>query len=476
MKLLLKLLAAWLALVNGAIAADPARKPNFLFIFTDDQRYDAMSVVQAEQGAKGRFPWLKTPNLDRLAADGVRFRNAFVVNALCAPSRASLITGCYGHVNGVVNNHTPFPATNVTCASELRKAGYVSAYIGKWHMGNQSGQRPSFDYSASFIGQGKYVDCPVEVNGKSTPTKGWIDDVSTDYAVNFIRDHKDKPFLMFLGFKTCHGPFAPPERTAKAYENEQARAVPNLVAKAIYREGPLPPRQVKAAAEGAGPTNLGMFRAITAIDENVGRLLKLLDELGLAEDTVVVFSSDNGYYLGEHGLGDKRSAYEESMRVPMLLRYPRLAGKGKTLDPIVLNVDVTPTFLDLAGVPIPREMHGRSWRPLLEGKAADVDWRKAFFYCYYFERNFKIPTVTAVRTDTAKLIQYPGHDEWTELFDLQADPYETKNLIRDPAAKPLREQLEAEYQKQSTAIAFRIPEFADKPDPASTPENESGLN
>src|SRR5262245_25683059 len=202
----------FLALLSGAAsvsAAAEVRRPNFVFIYTDDQRWDAMSVVQREQGAKGRFPWLKTPNMDRLAAEGVRFRNAFVVNALCAPSRASLITGCYGHVNGVVNNHTPFPVTNVTCATELRKAGYTSAYIGKWHMGNQSGKRPSFDYSASFIGQGKYVDCPVEVNGKSTPTKGWIDDVSTDYAVNFIREHKDKPFLMFLGFKTCHGPFSP---------------------------------------------------------------------------------------------------------------------------------------------------------------------------------------------------------------------------------------------------------------------------
>jgi arylsulfatase A-like enzyme len=150
---------------------------------------------------------LRTPNLDRLAAEGVRFRNAFVVNALCAPSRATLITGQYGHVNGVVNNHTPHPAGNMSLPALLRPAGYVSGYVGKWHHGNQSGKRPGFDYSASFIGQGKYFDCPVEVNGEKTPSQGWIDDVTTDYATSFIRDNQEKPFLLILGYKTCHGPF-----------------------------------------------------------------------------------------------------------------------------------------------------------------------------------------------------------------------------------------------------------------------------
>ena len=154
------ILVLLLAPLAASHAADTPRKPNFLFIYTDDQRYDALSVVQQEQGEKGRFPWLKTPNLDRIAAEGVRFRNAFVVNSLCSPSRASFLTGCYGHVNGVVNNHTPFPEDNVTHASQLRQAGYVTGYVGKWHMGPQSGQRPGFDYSASFIGQGKYFDCP----------------------------------------------------------------------------------------------------------------------------------------------------------------------------------------------------------------------------------------------------------------------------------------------------------------------------
>lgn len=444
---------------NITFAAD--KRPNFVFVYTDDQRWDAMSVVQKEQGDKGRFPWLKTPNMDRLAAEGFRFRNAFVVNALCAPSRASFLTGQYGHVNGVVNNHTPFPVKNVTHATLLRDAGYKTAYIGKWHHGQQSGQRPGFDYSASFLGQGRYVDCPFEINGKATPTKGYVDDVSTDYGISFIKENKDKPFLLVVGFKATHGPFEPPDRLKETYANEQARVVPNLFTPAIYREPPK--KQTDPKAEKVN-TNLGMFRCITAADENLGRIMQTLDDLKLADDTIVVFTSDNGYYLGEHGLGDKRSAYEESMRIPLLLRYPKL-GMGKLIDPMTLNIDLAPTFLDFAGLPVPKEMHGRSWKPLLEGK--QTDWRKAFFYCYFYENNFAIPTVTAVRTENAKLIKYPDHDEWTEVFDLTRDPYELKNLVKEESAAALKKELEAEYDRQSKAIAFRIPEFADDPKKAT---------
>ncbi len=460
------ILLAALPTVEKLFAAE--RKPNLVYIFTDDQRWDALGVVQREQGERGRFPWLKTPNLDRLAAEGVRFRNAFVVNSLCAPSRATLITGQYGHVNGVVNNHTPHPAGNISLPSLLRPAGYVSAYMGKWHHGNQSGKRPGFDYSASFVGQGKYFDCPVEVNGVATPTKGFIDDVTTDYAAGFIQENKDRPFLLILGYKTCHGPFTPPPRHEKTYEGEEARRTPNLGLRAPYRSADAGQggAKGKAAAKSSDsptvPTNLGMFRGITAIDDNVGKLLKLLDELKLTDDTVVCFSSDNGYYLGEHNLGDKRSAYEEALRVPMLVRYPRLVAEGRTDDHMVLNVDPAATFLDLAGIPVPATMHGRSWKPLLEGKS-EVAWRDSFFYCYFFERSFATPTTTAVRTQNAKLIKYPGHDDWTEVFDLKADPYETKNLATDPAHSDLRKSLEAEYEKQSQAIGFRIPDFADVP-------------
>lgn len=450
------------ALCVGNSAFAQAKRPNFLFIYTDDQRWDAMSVVQKEQGDKGRFPWLKTPNLDRLAGQGVRFRNAFVVNALCAPSRASFLTGQYGHKNGIVNNHTPFPVDNVTWATLLKRAGYVTGYVGKWHMDGQKGQRPSFDYSASFIGQGRYVDCPFEVNGKLVKTEGWVDDVSTDFGIRFLRENRGKSFALAIGFKATHGPFDPPPRHKDTYAGEQFRPVPNLTTKAIYRvDGPQKEqakKKKKAAAKG-GP-NLGYFRCITAIDDNLGKLLQALDDLGLSEDTIVIFTSDNGYYLGEHGLGDKRSAYEESIRIPFLVRYPRVTG-ARLVDKMILNIDLAPTLLDFAGVAIPKEMQGKSWRPLLEGKK--TEWRHAFFYCYFYERNFNIPTTTAVRTDAAVLIRYPGHDEWTELFDLAADPYQTKNIVNDPAHADLRRRMEAEYERQSRAIDFRIPEFADNP-------------
>lgn len=464
-------LGLFLITANVACAAD---RPNFLFIYTDDQRWDALGVVQREQGEKGRFPWLESPNLDKLAADGVRFRNAFVVTALCAPSRAAYLTGRYGHLNGIVNNHTPFAESSVTHASLMRAAGYRTAYIGKWHMGGQSGQRPGFDFSASFVGQGVYFDCPIEVNGVRTPSQGFVDDVSTDYAIRFITENKEKSFSLVLGYKTCHGPFTPPPRTEKTYSDAEARVVPNLNTTAIYKSNAAldaPATKKKAAAKATGlvdpnaktvRTNLGMFRGLRAIDENVGKLLDTLDRLGLSENTVIVYSSDNGYYLGEHGLGDKRSAYDESLRIPMLLRYPKLGVKGKLIDRMVLNIDLAPTWLDLAGLSIPKEMQGRSWKPLLTGDAAKVDWRDAWFYSYFREGNFPIPTVTAVRTDTAKLIKYPGHDEWTEVFDLQSDPFETRNLASIPQHAALRQKLEAEYERQSRAVQYHVPDFADE--------------
>lgn len=442
------LVAAAIALCDavavGQIAGADAR-PNFVFILTDDQRWDALGVVQQEQGEKGRFPWLQTPNLDRLAREGVRFRNAFVVNSLCSPSRASFLTGTYGHRNGIVNNSTAFPSESVTYASLLRAAGYTTGYVGKWHMGKQSGQRPGFDYSASFVGQGRYHDCPFEVNGATTATSGWVDDVSTDYAIEFLRRSAGKPFVLSVGYKTSHGPWGPPERRARDYEGEKARPVPNLGTKVPYKDTGGPEDKVgREFADEASSKLLRYMRCITAMDDNVGRLMDELKRLELEENTVVVFAGDNGYYLREHGLGDKRTAYEESLRIPLLVRYPRLTGKGRVVSQMVLNIDLAPTFLDLAGVAVHPRMQGQSWRPLLEGRL--VHGRQAFYYEYFHEAPFASPHVQAVRTPHAKLIRYPGHPEWTELFDLLADPYETQNLIDDPGKTSLRRQLEGAFK------------------------------
>ena len=464
----------------GKGADATACPPNFVFIYTDDQRYDALSVVQREQGEQGRWPWIQTPNMDRLAREGVRFRNAFVVNSLCAPSRASFLTGCYGYINGIVNNHTEFPANNVTYATLLRQAGYRTGYVGKWHMGQQSGQRPGFDFSASFVGHGRYENCPFEINGESTPTQGWVDDVSGDFAVRFLRENKDHPFVLAVGFKSPHDPRTPPPRLANLYGEAAERTVPNLSIPAIYLNAP-DYGTAQPTAPGVWQTtpkaklnHLNYHRCIHGADENLGKILDELDNLGLSSNTMVIFTSDNGYYLGEHRLGDKRSAYEESMRVPLLVRYPKLAAKGKVVDTAVLNIDVAPTLLDFAGLKVPARMQGRSWRPLLEGDGAT--WQRAFFYCYYFERNFHTPTMMAVRTNSAKLVKYPQHEEWTELFDLKADPYEVKNLINDPAHTELRQQMEALYLKEAQAIGFQIPTFADDPKMAAAPVRHKKQN
>ena len=464
--LLLRLLLILRAVFAGPITSSCAEvsRPNFLFVYTDDQRYDALSIVQREQGERGRFPWFRTPHMDRLAAEGVRFRNAFVVNSLCAPSRAVVLTSRYNHHNGIASNFRPFPTNNVTHATLLRAAGYTTAYIGKWHMDSQR-ERPGFDYHASFIGHARYVDPPFIVDGKDTPTKGWIDDLSTDYAIDFMRRQKGgaKPWSLVVGFKSPHGPFDPPARAKDRFAGEKARPVPNLGSPAPY----LGEAGKKRAAEAADDVrvNLDYFRCISAADDCLGRLLDALDALGFATNTVVVYTSDNGFYAGEHGLGDKRSAYDESLRIPFLVRYPALgaAARGRSVDEMVLNLDFAPTLLDFAGVPVPKEMQGRSWRPLLSGER--VAWRDDWFDEYFAEKQqgSKVPDITAARTTDAKLIKYPGHDDWTELFDLRADPHEMRNLFSDPAHAALRTRLEAAHERLVRETGYRVPDFVDRP-------------
>ena len=456
-----------LALVCTGPLRAAERRPNFLFIYTDDQRWDAMGVVQREQGERARFPWFKSPNMDRLADGGVRFRNAFVTLSLCAPSRAAYLTGRYNHLNGITNNHTPFPENSVTHATLLRAAGYRTAYIGKWHMGEQRGQRPGFDYSASFVGHGRYQNCPFEINGVPTPTNGWVDDVSTDFAIEWMKQNRDQPFSMVVGFKSPHSPRGGnnlPERLRSLYDGETSRTVPNSNATAIFNGPPPAADDDKPRGLSANSVHLDYLRHVNGADENLGRLLDTLDSLGLAGDTVVVYTSDNGYYLGEHGLGDKRSIYEESLRVPMLVRYPRLFAKGQVLDEMVLNIDLAPTFLDLAGVPVPAEMQGVSWKALASGQKP-ADWRRSFLAEYFFENGGgNTPTLVGLRTTTAKLVKYPGHEEWTEVFDIAADPYELKNLASDPG---LRDKLGAELDAQVKAMNYAVPENVDKPRPAA---------
>jgi arylsulfatase A-like enzyme len=462
---LLRFLAGLAAVAAGAALPRP---PNILYVCTDDQHYAALSVVQLEQGAAGRFPWLQTPHLDRLAAGGVRFREAFVVNSLCSPSRAVALTGRYNHLNGVASNFRPFPADQPTFATRLQAAGYTTAHIGKWHMGAQRA-RPGFDHHASYIAHGRYEDAIFVVDGRDTPTSGWVDDVATDYAIAFIERQRasGRPWLVSLGYKTPHQPWTPPARAHARYAGETPHPAPNAG---------VPPPYLRATGARAPAPNLDYFRCVSALDDSIGRLLDALDALGQTENTIVIFTSDNGTYLGAHATRDKRSAYEDSLRVPLLVRYPALgpAGRGRTVDAMVLNLDLAPTLLALAGLSADPAHQGRSWLPWLTGQADG--WRDSWFYEYFAERQAgtRVPDITAVRTADAKLIYYRGHAEWTELFDLRADPAEVRNLIADPAAAPLKARLAAEHDRLAREIGYTVPAYVDRPPDWDAPGGLAG--
>jgi arylsulfatase A-like enzyme len=417
-------------------ASGTSRPPNILFIYADDQRYDALGVVQREQGEAGRFPWLQTPNLDRFANSGLRFKNSFVVHSLCSPSRANMLTSTYSHITGVKDNHLELPEGNITLGEMMREAGYTTGYFGKWHMGAQI-TRPGFDQWASQAGHGTYNDCTINVNGKKTPTQGWIDDVITDYAIKFIHEQKSaaKPFFAVIGYKAPHGPYDSRRgdgNDTKAYEKVVARPVPNLNRLPSYFTELKP---VKADQQAQKTREY--FRLLDSLDRVLGRLQDALESEGVAGNTIVIYASDNGYNLGEHGLDNKLMANEESMRIPLIIRWPGVTKPGTTTQAMVNNLDVAPTCLAAAGAAIPPRLQGLSLVPILRDPTASV--RSHFFYESYPEG--KYPTLYAVRTADKKLIHYPDKPECDELFDLQADRYEINNLFHNREHATTRNEL-----------------------------------
>ncbi len=440
-------LTAWTALARVGGAESP--RPNVLVILTDDLRWDALGVVQREEGARALFPWFQTPHLDRLAAEGSRFANAFVTTSLCSPSRASLISGRYAHRHGVRNNFTDYPASLPGYPRRLREAGYETAYIGKWHMGEDDDDpRPGFDHWMSHKGQGNYHDNEFNIDGERTVVPGYYTTVVTDAAVEWLARPHAKPWLLVVGHKAPHGgPIVPEEKYAHAYDDRPVIKPGNA---GSYRVedgkpewlGKSYPTWHGLGGPLYGQKDYGTFvRAylgcIASVDESVGRIVGHLRETGRLDDTVVIFTSDNGFALGEHGRVDKRTAYEESIRVPLVVRYPRTAKPGSVIGGMVLSLDLAPSILDLCGVePLP-DTDGRSWVPLLGGDV--TEWRTSFFYQYDYERQFPFtPNVRAVRTAEWKYIRYPhgdgGRDRHAaELYDLQSDPLEMRNLAADPA-------------------------------------------
>jgi N-acetylglucosamine-6-sulfatase len=427
-----------------------APRPNVVFILIDDLRWDALGVTG--------HPFVKTPNIDRIAKEGMIFRNAFVTTPLCSPSRASFLTGQYAHKHNIVGNEKPqvlnplsFKLT--TFPMLLQRAGYETAYVGKWHMGNDDAPRPGFDRWVSFKGQGAYNDPVINFDAKAERAPGYMTDLLSDYAVEFVKRRHAKPFMLYLAHKAIHGPFTPAERHKDLYADQTIKRAPN--AQDTLEGKPMLRRTVgerPAARPGGGPNDeliRNQMRCLTSIDEGVGRVLKALEETGQLDNTVVIFTSDNGYFWGEHGLGDKRAAYEESIRVPLFIRYPKLiksSGAGTTRDQAALNVDIAPTLLELAGASIPKEMHGRSLAPLFKDNPRK--WRDAFLTEYFAEERFpNIASWQAVRAARWKYIHYTELDGSDELYDLKADPGEMKNLIADPGAQPALREMKRELQR-----------------------------
>ena len=337
----------------------------------------------------------------------------------------------------------------VTFPLLLHQAGYRTAYVGKWHMGNDDSPRPGFDRWVSFKGQGDYINPTLNVDGTEVKTQGYVTDILTDHAVEFLQQQHEKPFLLYLSHKAVHSGFTPAARHKDEFAGQAIPRAPNvqdtLEGKPVLtRQLPRPERTDQNPGREDRAV-LGQLRGILAIDEGIGRLLQTLEETKQLDNTLVIFTSDNGFFWGEHGLGDKRMAYEESIRVPLLMRHPKLIQAGSTRDQMVLNVDIAPTLLELAGAPIPKQMHGRSLVPLLKGNTSD--WRQTILTEYFANAHNRIPAWQSVRSDRWKYIHYTQVEGVDELYDMQADRYEMKNLIQKPESQARLAEMKLELRR-----------------------------
>ena len=433
---------------------------NFIIIISDDQRWDASGYMQGRlinSERIARFPWLigTTPNIDKLSSEGIFFDNAFTVFSTCSPSRATMLTGVYPHVHGVTDNNTPFPMDHQTYATLLQANGYSTGYFGKWHHGTQK-DRPGFEEAATFYGQGTYFSTEFyDEDGnliEQTGPNDWVDDVSTNYAIDFITKevNQNNHFLLVLGFKTPHQPFDPPSRSADLYNGQFAADVPNLNVP--------PPGQTIGENGGNYAAPLRKYMStIAGIDNCLGRIMEKIEELEIENQTAVIYVSDNGYFRGEHKLGDKRAPYEESIRIPFIIKYPREQLIERNISEIALNLDLAPTILDIAGISIPDNMQGYSLLPFIRNENPE-NWRDYFFYQYNHDPEFptaKARPYIALRHENGfKIVEYEENKSWSELFNTntQNDPYEIENLINDldhSADKKLMKNLLSSEMKSS---------------------------
>ncbi len=444
------------ALSPLARAQQSRSRPNILFIMADDHASHAISCYRSKINS--------TPNIDRIAASGMRFDNCFCTNSICAPSRAVILTGKYSHLNGVRTNSEKFDGSQQTFPKLLQKAGYQTAMIGKWHLKSDP---TGFDYWNILPGQGLYHD-PLMINmGKREKHRGYVTDIITDLCLEWLEQRDNgKPFLLMYHHKAPHRSWEPDEKHMHLYEdveipqpetfNDDYRTRSDAARQQeMTIENHLTETDVKGKPpEGlAGPELKNWYyqryikdylRCIASIDDNVGRVLDHLDESGLSRNTIVIYTSDQGFYLGDHGWYDKRFMYEHSLRMPLLVRYPNVIEAGTVNSDIVLNLDFAETFLDYGDAPIPADMQGRSLRPLIEGRTPS-DWRTSMYYHYYeYPAVHSVKRHYGIRTERYKLIHfYYDIDAW-ELFDLKEDPLELHNVYDDPRYKDVVAQLKSE--------------------------------
>lgn len=437
-------------------------RPNIVVVLVDDMRWD-------EFGAAGHA-YIQTPNIDRIANEGALFKNAFATTPLCSPSRASFLTGQYPHTNGIIDNTARNKQSHqlVTFPKLLHDAGYETAFIGKWHMGNDDTPRPGFDQWVALKGQGEAIDPNLNINGERKTINGYVTDILTAYSLNFINKERTSPFLLYLSHKALHpntqqrddgstaelelSGFIPAERHKGMYADAFFSRRPNwgippLDKPALMRKiGDLPPLSEKTVTDEK--TIRERSEMLMAIDEGLGKILETLNEKKILENTIVVFASDHGYWYGEHGLSEERRlSYEEALRIPLLIRYPDKVSAGLKPEQMVLSIDLAPTLMEYAGLTPDEGMEGKSLVPVIDNQVKD--WRSSFLIEYYSDIVFpRMLTMgyKALRTERYKYIRYEDLDNMDELYDLQQDPYELNNLISNPESAPLLEEMKSELE------------------------------
>ena len=434
---------------------ESATRPNIIFFLTDDHRYDALGLMG--------HPFLETPNMDKMASEGIHFNNAVVTTSLCSPSRASILSGMYAHNHGVVNNYNPVNPNLKFFPEFLQESGYQTAFVGKWHMGGESDDpRKGFDHWLSFKGQGTYWSDGhgtwrvgpqnsmdgYNINGKRVPQKGYITDELTDYALDWLnKQNGENPFFLYLSHKAVHSDFVAADRHLGKYNDKQLK----LPASFYEQKGkPMWVRNQRNSRHGAEfPYNnpdldlsylyQRYCETLLSVDENLGRIIQWVEENDMDRNTIIIYMGDNGFHFGEQGIIDKRTAYEVSIKVPLLVWWPGKIKEAAVIEEMVANIDIAPTLLDIAGISIPETMDGRSFKPLMNGE--DVKWRKELLYEYFWERNYPFtPTTHALLTSRYKYIRYQGIWDLNEFYDLQTDPEETNNLINDEQYQELIEK------------------------------------